>query len=167
MELIANVNKQQHNLTIEQKGEHTYLVTIDDQVYEVDCIEVMDNLFSLVHDQKSYEVHTHRTKSGKIETHFYEDSFEVELADPMKLLLDQAMGAGVRGPVALEAAMPGLVQRILVKEGDEVEEDQGLLVLVAMKMENELGSPKAGKIKKILVKEGENVESGAKLVEIE
>jgi biotin carboxyl carrier protein len=59
------------------------------------------------------------------------------------------------------------VVKILVAEGEEVQAAQGVIVVEAMKMENELKSAGAGKVKEIFVKEGEVVESGAKLVLVE
>jgi biotin carboxyl carrier protein len=60
--------------------------------------------------------------------------------------------------------MPGKVVRVLVKAGDEVAEGQGLVVVEAMKMENELKSPKAGTVTELHAVEGATVESGAKLI---
>jgi biotin carboxyl carrier protein len=63
--------------------------------------------------------------------------------------------------------MPGKVIAVLVAEGDQVEKGQGLVIVEAMKMENEVHSPIAGEIKEIKVKTGETVEGGAVLVIVE
>ena len=63
--------------------------------------------------------------------------------------------------------MPGKVLRLLVKPGDEVKARQTLVVVEAMKMENELTSPKAGRVKDVAVKEGVSVEAGRLLVVVE
>ena len=63
--------------------------------------------------------------------------------------------------------MPGKVLRVLVKPGDEVQLRQPLVVVEAMKMENELTSPKAGRVKDVAVKEGVSVEAGRLLVVVE
>jgi biotin carboxyl carrier protein len=63
--------------------------------------------------------------------------------------------------------MPGKIVRVLVGEGDDVEEGQGVVVVEAMKMENEIGSPKDGKISAVKVESGQTVESGATLVVVE
>ncbi len=80
-------------------------------------------------------------------------------------------GGGGPAPVAGEqrvtAPMPGRVVRIMVKAGDEVAVRQGLVVVEAMKMENELASPKAGRVKEVAVTEGMSVESGRLLVIVE
>jgi biotin carboxyl carrier protein len=65
------------------------------------------------------------------------------------------------------APMPGRVLRLLVKPGDEVALRQGLVVIEAMKMENELGAPKAGRVTEVAVTEGTSVEAGRLLVVIE
>ncbi|MDH5383166.1 MAG: biotin/lipoyl-binding protein [Candidatus Aminicenantes bacterium] len=65
--------------------------------------------------------------------------------------------------VNVETSMPGRIVKILLKEGDEVEEGQAVLILEAMKMQNEIKSPQAGKITKIGPKAGDSVETGAVL----
>jgi biotin carboxyl carrier protein len=77
-------------------------------------------------------------------------------------------GAGVAdGAHHVVAPMPGRVVRILVEPGQEVEARQGLVVVEAMKMENELRTPKAGTVKEISVSEGESVEAGRLLIVVE
>ncbi len=65
------------------------------------------------------------------------------------------------------APMPGIILSIAVKEGDEVNAGDTILVLEAMKMENEIHAPRAGKVKKVHVSEGAEVRSGSELVEFE
>ena len=77
------------------------------------------------------------------------------------------------GPVAADgelrvvAPMPGRVVRVLVKPGDEVSLRQGLVVVEAMKMENEISAAKAGRVKDVAVEPGQSVEAGRLLVTIE
>jgi biotin carboxyl carrier protein len=78
-----------------------------------------------------------------------------------------ASTAAARGPQRLLAAMPGKVVRLLVKPGDRVEGGQPLVVVEAMKMENELRAGRSGTITEIHVKEGASVEAGSQLVVIE
>ncbi|AEK72913.1 putative acetyl-CoA carboxylase biotin carboxyl carrier protein subunit [Thermococcus sp. 4557] len=70
------------------------------------------------------------------------------------------------GEGVVTAPMPGKILRILVKEGEQVKTGQGLLVLEAMKMENEIPAPKDGVVKKILIKEGDTVDTGQALIEL-
>jgi len=74
---------------------------------------------------------------------------------------------GVEGVQEIKSSMPGKIVKVLVAEGDEVEQGQGLVVVEAMKMENEIKSPKAGFVKKVGVVEEETVEAGALLVVVE
>ena len=62
--------------------------------------------------------------------------------------------------------MPGKVIRVLVSAGDVVEAGQGLIVVEAMKMQNEIRSPKAGKIERVLAREGQAVSAGETLLVI-
>jgi len=71
------------------------------------------------------------------------------------------------GPARITAPMPGKLVRVLVEPGQDVAAGEGLVVVEAMKMENELRAPKAGRVKDVPVKEGQAVEAGALLVVVE
>ena len=73
---------------------------------------------------------------------------------------------GRGGGADVKSVMPGIVVEVLVKEGDAVEKGQPLLILEAMKMQNEIGAPSAGRVAKLFVQQGEAVASGAKLVSL-
>lgn len=89
--------------------------------------------------------------------------YVVELRDPRRWRgTSSASAAG--GPQDIVAPMPGRIVRVLVKEGEEVERDQGLLVIEAMKMQNELRAPRTGRVERVLAAEGQGVESGALLL---
>ena len=90
-----------------------------------------------------------------------------ELFDERKALLKKGAGLGAEGVQEIRTSMPGKIVRVMAAEGEEVGQGQGLVVVEAMKMENEIKSPKAGVVKKIGVKEGEAVEAGALLVIVE
>jgi pyruvate carboxylase subunit B len=62
--------------------------------------------------------------------------------------------------------MPGRIVKILVSEGQEVRGNQGLLVIEAMKMQNELRAPRAGRVERVYLAEGRGVEAGARLVRL-
>jgi biotin carboxyl carrier protein len=74
-------------------------------------------------------------------------------------------GAAASG--AVQSPMPGRVVKVLVQAGQAVEQEQPVVVVEAMKMENELRAPKAGKIASVAVKAGDRVEAGAMLLQIE
>jgi biotin carboxyl carrier protein len=91
--------------------------------------------------------------------------FDVE--DPRSLRGRRRAGEGAAGPRPVKAPMPGRVVRVLVNEGDEVAEHQGVVVIEAMKMQNELKSPKAGRVARVAVVVDGTVGAGDVLVVIE
>ena len=72
----------------------------------------------------------------------------------------------VRGPIRIVAPMPGKVIRLLAAGGEAVSVRQGVIVVEAMKMENELRAPRAGTVGEVLVREGDLVDAGALLLTI-
>lgn len=95
--------------------------------------------------------------------------FAVEALDERSKVIRELSGDSAKqsGPAPIAAPMPGLVVRVNVREGDVVQAGQGVVVMEAMKMENELRSPAAGKVKAVLVKAGMAVEKGTRLIELE
>jgi len=95
--------------------------------------------------------------------------FEAEALDERTRAIRDlsAATAGPVGPAPVRAPMPGLVVRVNVKVGDEVQAGQGLVVMEAMKMENELRATAAGRVRSVEVSPGAAVEKGALLVALE
>ena len=87
--------------------------------------------------------------------------------DPRSLKARRSHGAGHDGPRPIKASMPGRVVRILVQTGDTVETNQGVVVIEAMKMQNELKAPKAGKVAEVRVSAGDTVVAGDVLAVVE
>ena len=93
-------------------------------------------------------------------------TFDCAVEDPRQWKRSGA-GAGAHGKANITAPMPGKVVRILVKPGDEVTAGQGIVVVEAMKMQNEMKSPRDGKVTSIHAAENESVNAGAVLAVIE
>ena len=95
--------------------------------------------------------------------------YEIEALDERTRTIRDltAATAGPVGAAPLVAPMPGLIVRVNVRVGDQVQPGQGLVVMEAMKMENELRTHAAGTVKAVLVEPGSAVEKGARLVELE
>ncbi len=89
--------------------------------------------------------------------------YAVEIEDERERAAHAAEREATKGGGVVKSIMPGVVVKLLVKEGEAVEKGQPLLVLEAMKMQNEIGAPGAGVVKALHVREGEAVSSGAKL----
>ncbi len=95
--------------------------------------------------------------------------YEVEALDERTRAIRELAGAsaGPSGPAPLVAPMPGMIVRVAVQVGDVVQAGQGLVVMEAMKMENELRAVAAGTVKAVLAQPGVAVEKGAVLLELE
>ena len=94
--------------------------------------------------------------------------FDVEALDERSRTIRDASAAGsvAKGPAPLVAPMPGLIVRVTVQPGDQVVPGQGLVVMEAMKMENELKATSAGTVSRVAAVVGAAVEKGATLVEL-
>lgn len=102
-------------------------------------------------------------------TVFTRNSFRTIKIFNDEMLLHESLkkGGGFGGDLDLKSGMPGKIIQIFVKPGDVVKENKPLLIMEAMKMENEMRSSREVKIKEIMVKQGDSVESGALLIKFE
>jgi len=89
---------------------------------------------------------------------------DVAIEDERERAAHQTAGAVAKGPVVVKSAMPGILRAVLVKAGDVVAAGQPLVILEAMKMENELRAEHAGVVREVKVGVGVPVDSGAELV---
>lgn len=127
-----------------------------------------DGYASLIIDGRSVPVSVEPMGEGRMRVTIAGRRTEVQVKDERDLLVDEfGLGADEAAGGEVRAPMPGLVLEVLVEEGEEVDADQGLLVLEAMKMENELKAPSGGVVGAIHAVSGEAVEKEALLIEIE
>jgi biotin carboxyl carrier protein len=95
-------------------------------------------------------------------------SFVVDLVDPLTHLAEISRGeAGKLGKKVVKAYMPGRVVEVRVQAGDQVEAGQPMIVLEAMKMQNEIQAERSGTVARVFVTAGEAVEGGDPLVEVD
>lgn len=127
--------------------------------------EVEPSTYSVLLDGQSYEV---RLEAGRQLTFVAVRGrrYAVEVEDPRRSRKRSAGGFG-EGRQSVAAPMPGRVMRLLVSEGDPVEAGQGLVVVEAMKMQNEMKAPRAGRVAVLAAREGAAVAAGEVLVTIE
>ncbi len=125
-----------------------------------------NGVLSILLEGRSYEAKRETSASGS-DILIGQESFSATVSDPRSLRSRQRPGAAGQGVKTISAPMPGKVIRILASPGDVVEAGQGILVIEAMKMQNEMKSPKAGTLKKLAAVVGATVETGQTLAEIE
>jgi biotin carboxyl carrier protein len=142
-----------------------YGVRVDGRARDVDYLETGRHFASLLIDGRSYEVALERNGSG-FKIALPGDCFEVQLQSAGRGVVAPARPAA-SGPARVAAPMPGKIVRLLVSAGQDVAAGQGLCVMEAMKMENELRAPRAGRVRELCVAEGQAVETGALLALLE
>jgi biotin carboxyl carrier protein len=139
---------------------------LDGRLVKLDAVLSRPDVLSLLIDGKSYEIKRERTAT---DMHLWVGPvrYGAEVRDPRSLRARKSSSADDQGTRKLVAAMPGKVVRILAAENTEVELGQGVLVVEAMKMQNEMKSPKKGVVIKMMAAEGAAVNAGDVLAVIE
>jgi biotin carboxyl carrier protein len=158
-------------------GEKTYRVELqragagwqcklDGRELPLDVTSAQNGVLSLLLDGKSYEI---KQEIAGPETNIVvgHERFSASLRDPRSFRSRRGTGAAEQGVKKITAPMPGKIVRVLAPEGTAVQAGQSVIVIEAMKMQNELKAPKSGVVKKINVAEGAAVEAGQALAEVE
>jgi biotin carboxyl carrier protein len=127
--------------------------------------EVEPGVYSVLLEGRSFEVRTIVTPNG-LHVHVGGRQSTVEVRDPRNASRHSRAAAG-SGRQNISTPMPGKVVRLLVSEGDAVDAGQGLVVVEAMKMQNEMKASRAGRVVEVRVRDGETVGAGDTLVVLE
>lgn len=146
-----------------------FRVTVDGVARIVDAVGVEDDTLSLVLPEEGFQSHEIGFAEGLTpgELVVYTHSGTLHAVVNGRRARGASGGAGGAGEQRIIAPMPGKVLRVLVKPGDEVHGRQPLVVVEAMKMENELSVPRGGRVRDVVVQEGVSVEAGRLLVVVE
>jgi biotin carboxyl carrier protein len=166
MKYFVRVNGEEHEVLLDAEGVH---IDGDDIAAQVIPIEGTPVRMVTIGNQLHRVVVRPGGTRGAYTLWLDGHRFEVEALDERARAIRELSGAtaGPTGPAPIRAPMPGLVVRINAQVGDEVQAGQGLVVMEAMKMENELRVQAAGRVKAILVTTGTAVEKGMLLIELE
>lgn len=146
---------------------------LDGQTIEALAEAISPGTYSILVNGRSFEAHVTKRPGDPagLESPFVVTvglrHYLVEIRDPRRRRRQGAAALGAEGPQDIVAPMPGKIVKVLVAEDQEVKQDQGLLVIEAMKMQNELRSPRAGRVEKIYIEEGRGVETGVRLLRLE
>ncbi len=143
-------------------GRHA--VELDGRPVEVDLVRIGPHFWSLLVDGRSHELALERGPDG-FRVHLPTAILRVEIAAASRGT-GRAAAHRASGPARVSSPMPGRVVRVFVRPGTEVRAGERLMVIEAMKMENELRATQPGLVTEVAVREGEAVEGGALLVVI-
>ena len=167
MKLIARLGEREESIELERHG-NRFHIRVGEVDYQVDATPTGELGRSLLIDGVQHEIAISSLGRGRYEVSSTRGLSEVQVLDPLTHLANSSRadsGDGSLGRVT--AYMPGRVVALLAEEGEEVEAGQGVVVLEAMKMENEIQTEVAGRIGRIHVEAGQPVENGDLLFEIE
>ncbi|MGE0405649.1 MAG: biotin/lipoyl-containing protein [Candidatus Korobacteraceae bacterium] len=143
-----------------------WLCRMDGREWLVDVVEPRPDVLSLVIAGAVHEVRRDRFSEG-MRLVLKGKTFLVDVRDPRSLRARRASAASGEGPQKLLASMPGKVVRVLKFANDHVEAGEGILVVEAMKMQNELKSPKKGIVRQVIASPGAAVNAGDVLAIVE
>ncbi len=145
-------------------------VSVNDKIYQIDFVTVSGQpVFSLLLDGGSYQAEVYPGEEDDVMQVLMRGRlYEALVEDEREKRLSSAAGAAAQsGEFVLRAPMPGLVVKIPVEEGAQVQKGDVLLILESMKMQNELKSPREGKVTRLQVKAGDSVEQRQVMLSVE
>jgi biotin carboxyl carrier protein len=165
VDAIVQIDGKNYRLELD-RTDTGWRCQLDGREVPVDAVLARRDVLSVLIEGKAYEIKRERTAT---DLHLWVGGvrYAAELRDPRSLQSRRGGPGDESGPRKLIAPMPGKVIRILLEEKAKVEAGQGILVMEAMKMQNEIKSPRKGTIQKILAAEGANVNAGDVLAIVE
>jgi biotin carboxyl carrier protein len=166
----VDLNGRTRTIAIERsspaEGDRFHVI-IDGRVRVVDARRKPDGRISLLFPEEggaSYDVALAPSGPGEVTVHLPSGSLQAAVNGRRPRRSGESAAAATEGEQRIAAPMPGRVVRVLVAPGDEVSPRQPLVVVEAMKMENELSASRGGRVKDVQVQEGSSVEAGKLLV---
>ncbi|MCK5058297.1 MAG: biotin/lipoyl-binding protein [Candidatus Aminicenantes bacterium] len=167
MKYTAILNDKEREVEITRQGPHQFHVIVDGQPHEVDARHCSSGWFSILIDNTSHDIYFTLDKEN-VELNFRSQNFNIKVLDERKMRMRRIRSdLDISGTEIIKTSMPGKVVKVLVKEGETVKSGAGIIIIEAMKMENEIQCRNSGVVKTIHVAAGQTVESDAALIEIE
>jgi biotin carboxyl carrier protein len=163
MNLVFWHGQEEVRLNLEEKGENIFQVALNGRPHAVRVEFLSGDELLLNIDGKVYNVIIHSNPQAH-SVFVNEKFFKLEKKSALRIL------NGAKSKIRkreIKTTMPGRIVRILAAEGEELQEGQAVLVLEAMKMQNEIKSPQAGRLTYLRLKPGDHVETGAQLFSVE
>ena len=160
-DIAINGARRQVEFTPSKNQISRVTLLVEGRRLEADAIRISDAAYSILLDGRSLEVTVEEISSGLL-LRVNGREYRTEISDPRSWRRGRGAGIELEGRQQLVAPMPGKIVRVLVRSGQQVSAGQGLLVIEAMKMQNEIRSPKSGTVEK-LASEGQAVNAGETL----
>jgi len=159
--------EQEYMVDLVEETHNQFVISVDGRKHKIDFAMAGDDVYSIIIDGRSYAMEI--DEKGDIYDVLMDngDSFSIEVLDEMKRLMKMRHSAGLEGRQVIEAQMPGYIWKILVEKGQEVKAGEPLMILVAMKMENEIKAPKDGIVEDLFIELDQTVTTGDKLAVVE
>ena len=152
---------------LQEVGEGIYDMTWGGETVRVDAAKSGRTIYSVIEDGKQFEAMVEERGVHGFDVLVRGRLFHLEAVDERSRRLAEQARAFAEGPQTVEALMPGKIVKLAVAVGASVAEGEGVVVVEAMKMENEIASPIDGVVTEIPVSEGQNVETGETLFVVE
>ena len=165
MTLSLTINGKEHTIEILAPAPGARFRIGAEPVREAQVEAPEPGVYSVLMDGRSYDASVERSPDGGVIVVVDGHRFEIQVRDPRRWLRKPG-GAGAEGVRSVAAPMPGKVVRVLVSPGAEVEAGQGLIVVEAMKMQNEIKAARAGRVLALHAKVGATVAAGEVLATI-
>lgn len=167
MAYIAKLGEKTYTVEVEEVDKSIYRVSVDGSEFLLDGKKTGRTNYSLIVDNRSFEVDIDVSEDD-YRVLVDGRNYHIHLLDERRMRLGGLQaGIELQGRQRVSVPMPGKVIAVLVSEGDKVERGQGLVIVEAMKMENEVRSPINGEVKEVKVKVGDSLEAGATLLVVE
>jgi len=171
MKLKAQLSGKEHEVSLSLAG-GVVDVAVDDRHYNLQVRELASGEYLLINGSDIYKCrvsgHSGSPAAGQsFAVVLRGRTYELALDDPKRLRSGQSAGAHHTGAAEIVSPMPGKIVRVLVQPGDKVEAGAGIIVVEAMKMQNEMKAPKAGTVVSINTEEGATVNAGDVLAVVE
>ena len=162
MKFEVHIEGTTRTVEIEPLGAGQFRARLDNQTIAADAVEIGADTYSILFAGRAFEARVSSEDPGEnAEGHLLVrcagTEFRVQVRDPRGWRAGRPNALETTGPQQVVAPMPGKVVRVLVAVGETVEAGRGLVVVEAMKMQNEIRAPKSGRIEHVLVVEGQAV----------
>lgn len=168
MKLIAELADEKHAVEITGDGDRL-TADVGGRIYELEASQPEPNIWLFKHENKIYQIFVSpNERTGEpYAVHVGSQNYEIKIYDPKRLRGSGAGDEQTAGASEIKTAMPGKLVRVLTEIGAEIKKGDGVLIVEAMKMQNEMKAPKDGVIKEIRFAEGATVNAGDVLAVIE